>query len=629
MKVFIKNNKISLTIFTTVAAIVCLLLGMMHFTSTSSDVSFRANNVYSETIVVVADRDFEPYSFMDKNGNIAGYDVEMMYALADTMQKNVVIYLMSWSEALDAVKKGKADLLLGLEYMPTQTPELEVSMPLHSDPFVAFGKNAYFNISELYDKKIAVLENSGIYPLFVYPYKLDSKTASYKTYSEVFESVKNGENDFAIARYSVGRRALARLDSSDIKAAGPILSNNNFCMAAKSGNEKLIDALDAAIVKRISDGTSRKLSNKWLGRYVEIISFTDFLRVYLNIIIIVVALSILLVLLMFIYSYRQRLKFIRQKQEILSRVFEYEHLLTETTKGLYASVYEYDLTNGLPVGESTKRLFDELVLKDNKSYNEMLEAFAKQKVKEEYQEEFLHTFATERLLESFACGMNSFSYEFLMKTDGDRYSWIRVSARLFSLESDKSVRMIEYLQDVTEEKEKEQRLIEDTQRDSLTNLYNKRATEHLIEHSLLSSKDSLHAFFMLDIDNFKSINDSFGHLFGDFVICEFASAIKSVFRESDIIGRVGGDEFAIFLKNFPNEHWLNNRAKQLAKTLHRTITIDNITCMVSSSIGIAVYPKDGADFKQLYKKADKALYISKERGKNRFYIYGEVEEVIK
>ncbi|WP_242984556.1 GGDEF domain-containing protein [Clostridium sp. chh4-2] len=137
---------------------------------------------------------------------------------------------------------------------------------------------------------------------------------------------------------------------------------------------------------------------------------------------------------------------------------------------------------------------------------------------------------------------------------------------------------------------------------------------------LSAENDREYAFFIVDIDNFKRVNDTYGHASGDFVIAEFARNLKDHFREDDIVGRIGGDEFAVFLK-IPNREWLEKKAQQMAAGLRQNVKTDSGVCSVSASIGIAVYPEMGTDFVTLYKNADLALYYTKKNGKNGYTIF--------
>ena len=159
--------------------------------------------------------------------------------------------------------------------------------------------------------------------------------------------------------------------------------------------------------------------------------------------------------------------------------------------------------------------------------------------------------------------------------------------------------------------------------DVLTGFLNKVATQRNIETYLskIAPEDLPPAFIIIDADGFKAINDSFGHLFGDGVLTDMGDAIKSVFRQKDIVGRIGGDEFVVLFCDMPSQDVLERRCTELLKKLNRNYESNNVSLPFSVSIGIALYPEHGTTYQDLFKRADRALYESKSKGKNQYSIY--------
>lgn len=174
----------------------------------------------------------------------------------------------------------------------------------------------------------------------------------------------------------------------------------------------------------------------------------------------------------------------------------------------------------------------------------------------------------------------------------------------------------------------QQELTHLAQTDALTGLCNKAATEAQIRQMLqgmVVSKEK-HALFLLDIDNFKEVNDTLGHITGDTVLKATAHKLQGLFRATDVIGRIGGDEFFIFMCNYPDEEMVREKARQLLLLCSNTYSVNQKSCSISASIGIALAPRYGTDFNTLYRNADTALYLSKEHGKNTFTFYSGEQE---
>lgn len=178
-------------------------------------------------------------------------------------------------------------------------------------------------------------------------------------------------------------------------------------------------------------------------------------------------------------------------------------------------------------------------------------------------------------------------------------------------------------------KNRSKELEEKAELDGLTTLYNKMATEKYIRNYLESEgKDQNNLLFIIDVDHFKEINDTKGHTHGDEVLSMIGREIGSEFRVTDIIGRVGGDEFVVFLKNIPDREVAQSEAQRLIDFFHSLHPGEYVKSHVTASIGGAMYPEDGDDYESLYRAADSAVYKAKQRGRDQFAFYVEDENAI-
>ena len=166
--------------------------------------------------------------------------------------------------------------------------------------------------------------------------------------------------------------------------------------------------------------------------------------------------------------------------------------------------------------------------------------------------------------------------------------------------------------------------IDMARRDSLTGLYNRKYTEELIKKSIDSDTPGM--MFMIDLDNFKMINDNRGHVEGDRVIRMFADILRQHARNNDVVCRLGGDEFILYLLGVNDRKIAAGRAKSILSALTERLMDMGYSTMVSVSIGIAIYPQDGKDFPTLYQNADKALYLVKINGKNSYRFFSDEED---
>lgn len=169
--------------------------------------------------------------------------------------------------------------------------------------------------------------------------------------------------------------------------------------------------------------------------------------------------------------------------------------------------------------------------------------------------------------------------------------------------------------------EKKRELEDKADTDLLTGLSNKLATERKIKDYMAKNPDKQSMMFLFDIDNFKKINDTMGHAFGDEVLRSLGVQIGAIFRASDIVGRVGGDEFMVFLKDITSDEDIMKEAGKVEVFFKSFQAGEYVKYKATASIGVAIFPQEGEDFETLYKAADQGLYKAKKRGKNQLAFY--------
>ena len=177
--------------------------------------------------------------------------------------------------------------------------------------------------------------------------------------------------------------------------------------------------------------------------------------------------------------------------------------------------------------------------------------------------------------------------------------------------------------DITERKKDEDIIWQQANYDELTHLPNRRMFQDRLEQDLAKShREKLPlALLFIDLDHFKSVNDSLGHEIGDLLLTEAAQRIVVCVRETDTIARLGGDEFTVILSELNDASSIERITVSIIKTLSQPFTIEAQEIYISASIGITLYPNDGNTVSQLLKNADQAMYRAKNLGRNRFSYY--------
>ncbi len=220
----------------------------------------------------------------------------------------------------------------------------------------------------------------------------------------------------------------------------------------------------------------------------------------------------------------------------------------------------------------------------------------------------------DRLSTLFSKGITSDRMDYQATFDGN-VLWNRVFFKLVRDPESDHLMLFASVIDVSEEYSERIRLKELADRDAMTGLLTHQATEKAIEEALKNMRPgNLGALFMVDLDDFKQVNDRKGHQAGDRLLCTMANSLASAFRKGDIVGRIGGDEFMAFMVGNLSEQLIETKTSSLLNALQFSVEELNVTV----SIGVAVVDDSDAMFENLYAAADTALYQAKNAGKAQY-----------
>lgn len=219
-------------------------------------------------------------------------------------------------------------------------------------------------------------------------------------------------------------------------------------------------------------------------------------------------------------------------------------------------------------------------------------------------------------------GKPTMSAELQILDRNNNFTWFHIKGQTIYDKTSKPLKVVGKIVNIDSQKQALNSLYNKACRDPLTGLYNKTITRSLIENILdinyCSNSLHSHAFLVIDIDNFKSVNDNLGHLVGDDVLINITTQLKALFGEGNIIGRIGGDEFVVFMPEISSWAEVSGKINAISQVLRYTYSDHDKECNVSGSIGVSVYPYDGSNYLELFKAADTALYDIKAHGKNSF-----------
>ncbi|MCR0181656.1 diguanylate cyclase [[Clostridium] innocuum] len=312
------------------------------------------------------------------------------------------------------------------------------------------------------------------------------------------------------------------------------------------------------------------------------------------------------------------------EQKRLESSYQNERKLQEIMNAGFLSVFEVNITQNRMIlidKEAAAKLSSP---PEEGVYDEILQA-ALSKIHPDFQKKVYEKMNCRELHLAYMRGIHTCNVEYRLKRKGC-YHWINASIQLLKKDSSADIFARVFLKDIQAQKEKEEKLQKEVHIDALTGAYNRKGIITHIEELLRQNPEAISACVSLDIDNFKEVNDTFGHLYGDAVLSETAKKIQKLCRSDTLIGRLGGDEFVAFFPRLQSEEVLMHAAERLQSALVNTYTSGSHMVKTSVSMGISFYPRHGTTFTELYDKADIAMYHCKRNGKNGWTVYHDTME---
>lgn len=513
-----------------------------------------------------------PLHYIDSGGHVAGIAVGILENIAETtgLQFEYILY-----DSVEEAYASDSDIFFGL------SSQYALADMILSQPYLKSGTvlfvNASLDSNSLEDKRYAGLEGGSI-PAGVNK----EKVIYYKTREATLNAVDMGQADYGYGNaYSVSYYTLKN-GYKNIVTIPRGIETREYCIGLVKEDYILLSIINKAIASMdetavqtlILDMTSKIDRKITLPMILDLYDLEIFLgsMLIIGLLILGIATNV---------RAKHHLKIENQRYKILSHISN-EYL------------YEYNFkSDRLTLSESLSHIF--LNRQDLDLFKARLkEDLIKQNFKEIIPRLDLPLSKSERRIFK---GINSKIYD-------DRNNIYSVIGKLV---------------DVTEETAEKDALITKAQVDGLTGLYNASTTKELILEKI-EARDNLQkdVFMIIDGDRFKEINDTFGHLEGNRVLKKIAQAMRLTFRQTDIIGRVGGDEFAVYMKEADSEELIESKFKQLKQHIKKLYPDYNVSFSVGAS-----FLKDEDTYENMFRRADRALYTAKDKGGDQLIIYGK------
>ncbi|MES1998915.1 MAG: EAL domain-containing protein [Pseudomonadota bacterium] len=221
-------------------------------------------------------------------------------------------------------------------------------------------------------------------------------------------------------------------------------------------------------------------------------------------------------------------------------------------------------------------------------------------------------------------GSDTFTNEHRKRCKDGSWKWIQTHGKVAARDAaDVPVRVIGTYLDISERRQAEETIQRQANFDPLTQLPNRRLFLDRLGQEIIKSRraDVPLALLLIDLDEFKEVNDTLGHDVGDILLQETARRIRSCIRDADTVARLGGDEFTVILTELSDRTHIEDIAQKIIGKLAEPFHLGDEVAYVSASIGITLYPSDAGDIDTLMKHADQAMYAAKKHGRNRFFYF--------
>jgi len=557
------------------------------------------------------DRDFAPYEWVDQQGNYTGLAAAYMQLLESRLGVRFeVTYDKPWHEIQAMAERGELDVLSCVNRTPLRDEFLNFTADYVSNPIVivSANRNGYIgSLDKLSGKTVAVERGYFTHEKLADNYPKINLLLVDST-NEALESVSTGQADAYLGDAAFADYAIKKANLLNLQFAGQTADNSAYRVGVIKAHPELFSIINKAL-NSIDAQKRTEIERQWMGLQLETGIAVDTVAK-------IAAVLIFIIILIFARHYRltkerNALHKVKDELQLYGRVFSEAHegIIITDIKNMIIDVnpkfcditgYSRDeviganpamLSSGKQGPEFYQQMWDDL---DNDGHWNG-EVWNRKKNGELYAE-----LLTVSVLK-------------------DKQNEIKYYVGLFS--------------DITQNKRQQEKLQLMAHYDVLTKLPNRTLFVDRFSQAIAHSKrsNSLLAVCFLDLDNFKPVNDNYGHEVGDRLLIEVAQRIQATIREEDTVSRQGGDEFTLLLGDIDSYSQCEQMLTRIHYSLSQPYLIDDRTINIGASSGVTLYPFDDSDIDTLVRHADQSMYQSKLAGKNRYHLFNaeQDQEIIK
>ena len=560
----------------------------------------------AEPLIVSQDHAWPPFAFRDHEGQPSGLLVDLWREIGRRLDRPVEFRLVDWPDSITQVRDGRARVHGGLIPSPERSSFLDFStelMALETFMFVSSGFAAT-GLADLRGTVVGVTE--GSYEAeFMRREHPDIELRPFRNNEYMIQAAVRGEIRAFVADYPVAMYLLDSYSSPTDFRALRQLYRQPLVAAVATGDTELLRTIDTVLAS-FDEEELRRLLQRWVrSEKVEVLPAW----------VLPASSAILIIALLVLYSlmlYRQRGRLVHEVEtrtaELRASEAQFRALVENANDIIYSLAPDGTLTYVSPnwteiLGHET----DEVL-------NQPIDPYV-------HPDDLNKCKAFLKLV--FVTKAKQGGVEYRVRNKEGEWRWHTSNAAPILDADGKVISYMGIARDITERKDVETRMMRLAHHDPLTDLPNRvlffdRAQQAM---NLARRAGSRMALMLLDLDEFKPVNDDCGHAIGDELLQEAARRMQACLRASDTVGRIGGDEFVVLLPVIEHEQDAFQVAEKIREELDSPFRVAGKVLHISCSIGIALYPEHGGSVIELSKHADYAMYTVKKQGGNACILY--------
>lgn len=556
------------------------------------------------TLKVAVELNKPPLHQMDAQGNPMGVAVDLMrWVEQKTGLQFEFVIAPTQQEVMRMAREHEVDLAIGIPHDHEIASEnnMAISYPYLSTPYVLVTRSGV-SANNLEGKRYALADN-----VFYTGESKQVPVHSYSTLEQCLKALLQGKADYTYAnsyqaQYYINQPEYATLQTVTVAGGEPYRGSIGV---VKPVNRELLGIINKALTC-LSEQEMQEIIFKNTS-IVPTVSLLYFVKQNPGGVLLAVASTLCLIIALLVISLRSYIKMNHQVELQLKKHLQVYEIASEI-------FFEYDhSTHVLTVwtSENGRKTPDKMTAQVHNLLQENAQEGESEKVQKAL------------LLETITSGRDG-STDLLLRLADDEMHWMRIAMKTVWDKNGRAVCVVGKFSDIDQMQQERAQLVEQAQMDGLTHVYNIMTCQKLIMERLAALKeDDSGALLVIDIDHFKEVNDNHGHLAGDHALTRLGSLLNRSFRENDIVGRLGGDEFIVYMNNIKGAGVVRKKCAALCKSSH--LELSETDQSISISIGAAMV-EQGVSYNALYQTADHALYDAKQRGRDQFVIAEQISK---